>query len=187
VIGAYIAWFGWTQQARTKQMHAAPYHPPLTLIALGLTAILSLVLCAYLLRAFGHGCQIDTRLVPNPWLTAIAAFLLAGPWWELITLVFVSRPQLPHWIPLAAGVAWAILAFALIHYWSDSTRWSDKHRWSLSFGPVLATIIVGYLSFAGWSTFDLIGRAILNVLAVAGFILLARKIWRRQTQPPSPQ
>lgn len=187
VIGAYIAWFGWTQQARPNKLHAAPYHPPAILIASGLAAIILLVLCAYRLRAFGHGCQIETRPALSPWLVGIAAFVLAGAWWELIALVFVPRPQLPHWIPLAAGVVWATLTFALIHYWSASVLWSDTRRWSLSFGAILATIFVGYLSFAGWSTIDLAGKATLNLLAVVGFILLARRVWRRQGQSASMQ
>src|SRR5215472_1997237 len=37
LMGSRIAWYGWTQQARPR-LHAAPYHPQLAMIALGLLA-----------------------------------------------------------------------------------------------------------------------------------------------------
>ncbi|MGA9667707.1 MAG: hypothetical protein WBQ94_00780 [Terracidiphilus sp.] len=188
VVGAYMAWFGWTQQARPK-LHVPPYHPPLTLIASGLAAIALLVCVAYLLRSFGHACQVRSscktasRLEAQPWLVGIGSFVLGGAWFGLITLVFVPNPGVPLWLPLACGVVWARMTFAVIRYWSASGQWSDKHRWALSFGATLASMSVGYLNTAGYSTMDLIGKAILNVLATAGFIILARKLWRRSSVP----
>src|SRR5277367_6158965 len=38
LIGCRIAWYGWTQQARPR-LHAAPYHPPILVIVLGLASI----------------------------------------------------------------------------------------------------------------------------------------------------
>jgi hypothetical protein len=184
VVGAYIAWFGWTQQARPNKLHVPPYHPPLVTIFLGLAAIVLLVIAAYRLRGFSQASQVEGRPAANPWVVGVAAFVLSGAWFELITLVFVPRPQLPHWLPLVAGVAWALLAFALIRHWTNSSKWSDTHRWSLSFGGTLATMAVGYLSFAGWSRIDLIGKAVLNILATAGFLVLARKLWRRPSATP---
>jgi hypothetical protein len=181
VVGARIAWYGWTQQARPR-LHAPAYHPPIALLLLGLTTIALLVVMAYRMRAFGHGCGIETRRAAGPWLVGIVTFVLGGAWFELITLIFVPRPQLPHWLPLVAGVVWALLAFALVGYWSAAGNWSDTRRWSLSFGATLATMSVGYLDIAGYSRVDFTGKAILNVLAVAGFLLLARRIWRRQSE-----
>src|SRR5215472_17210170 len=52
LIGSRIAWYGWTQQARPR-LHAPPYHPPSGLIVLGLVAIVTLVLVAYVVRGLG--------------------------------------------------------------------------------------------------------------------------------------
>ncbi|MGA3046449.1 MAG: hypothetical protein ABSD67_07475 [Terracidiphilus sp.] len=183
VVGAYIAWFGWTQQARPNKLHAPPYHPPLILSALGLAAIALLALVAYLLRNFCHACQIKSRAAGPWWLIGIGTFVFGGAWFELITLVFVPHPGMPLWLSLAAGVVWAWLAFALIRCWSASGQWSDKHRWALSSGATFASMWLGYLSTTGWSTVDLTGKVILNALATMGFIILGRKIWRRSSAP----
>ena len=50
LVGCRIAWYGWTQQARPR-LNASPYHPPIVLILIGLTAIAALVLMAWLLRS----------------------------------------------------------------------------------------------------------------------------------------
>ena len=65
LIGSRIAWYGWTQQARPR-LHAAPYHPPATLILIGLAAIAALIALAWLLRGYGHSGQIDSRQPANP-------------------------------------------------------------------------------------------------------------------------
>jgi hypothetical protein len=187
VVGSYLAWFGWTQQARTKKLHAAPYHPPLVLLACGLAAIALLVLAAYSLRGYGHSARIASRRAPHPWVAGVAAFLFCSAWWSLITLEFSPQPRIPHWLPLAAGVTWAVLAFAIFNHWSAAGNWGDKHRLMVTLCTVAGTILVAYLNVAGYTRLDLIGKCVFDAIAIAGFALLARKVWLRESlsEPPT--
>jgi hypothetical protein len=173
LLGSRIAWYGWTQQARPR-LHAAPYSPPILAIALAFAAIALLIIAAYLLRAGGHSGQVDTRRPASLWLIGIVTFILGTGWWYLMTLIFGPPPAHPAWIPLTAGIAWALVAFALIRYWSAAKGWSDIHRCALSFGATLSCMCPSYISTAGWLPIDLIGKIVLNLLALGCLILLAR-------------
>ena len=53
VLGAFIAWYGWTQRARIKIFHMPPYDPPPLYLLTGLGVILLLILGAYMLPSRG--------------------------------------------------------------------------------------------------------------------------------------
>jgi hypothetical protein len=178
LVGSRIAWYGWTQQALPR-MHVAPYHPPVLTIILGFVAIALLILAAYRFRAIGHSGLVDARRPANPWLIGTVAFVMGIAWWALMGLIFAPHAILAAWIPLAAGVVWALLAFALVRYWSAASGWNDTHRCALSIGAVLSCMCPSYFSTAGWLPIDLIGKIVLNVLALVGLLLLARAVWRR--------
>jgi hypothetical protein len=178
LIGARIAWYGWTQQARPR-LHAAPYHPPVGLILIGLGSIASLIGIAWLMKGFGHACEGESRQAANPWLVGFTAFIFAAAWFELIALVFVPYPGLAAWIPLSAGPVWALLAFGLLLYWSAASTWCDMHRFALSFGAVLGCMVMSDISSAGWTRVDLIGKFVFQVAAVIGFLMLGPRVRER--------
>ena len=179
LVGSRVAWYGWTQQARPR-LHAAPYHPPIILIFVGFTAIAAFICLAWLLRGFGQSGQIDSRQPASPWLIGVKAFIFGAAWFELIGLIFVPHPGVAVWIPLVAGPIWALLAFAIVRYWSAARGWRDIHRFALSFGAVLGCMAIGDASSAGWTRVDLIGKFVFQLLAVVGFLMLARKVWQRE-------
>jgi len=179
LVGCRIAWYGWTQQARPK-LHAAPYHPPTLVIVLGLASIALLIASAWLFRDYGHSGQVASRQPASPWFTGLKSFVLSAPWFWLIGLLFVPHHGLAAWIPISAGIVWSLLSFALVLYWSAACGWRDIHRWALSFGAVLGSMALGDASAAGWTHLDLIGKFAFQLLAVVGFVLLARKVWRRE-------
>jgi hypothetical protein len=185
LIGSRIAWYGWTQQARPR-LHAAPYHPPAVLILIGMATIAALICMAWLLRNYGHSSRFNSRQPANPWLIGIKAFVFGAAWFGLITLVFVPHPGVAVWIPMTAGPIWALLSFALVRYWSAAHGWSDIHRFALSFGAVLGCMAISDVSAAGWTRVDLIAKFIFQFLAFAGFLLLARKVWRREAPGHMP-
>lgn len=178
IVGSRIAWYGWTQQARPR-LHAAPYHPPAVLVLLGLTAIMVLIFLAWLLRAFGHAGQSETRLAASPWLIGIKTFVFGASWFLLIDLIFVPN-HVALWIPLTAGPIWALLSFILVRYWSAAHNWRDIHRWVLSFGAVLGCMAITDVSSAGWTRIDLIGKYVFQLIALVAFLLLAQKVRRRE-------
>jgi hypothetical protein len=179
LIGSRIAWYGWTQQARPR-LHAAPYHPPAALILIGLAAIVAFIVIAWLLRGYGHSSQIDSHQPANPWLIGFTALIFGAAWFELIGLIFVPHPGVAVWIPLVAGPIWALLALAIVRYWSAAQGWRDIHRFALSCGAVLGCMGIGDASSTGWTRIDLIGKFVFQFCAVAGLFLLARKVWQRE-------
>ncbi len=180
LVGCRIAWYGWTQQARPR-LHAAPYHPPAMLMLIGLAAIGVLIGMAWVLRGFGHCGQSDSRQPAKPWLIGLVVCFLGAAWFELIGLIFAPHQAFAVWISLTTGLTWAILSFALVRYWSGAEGWRDIHRFALSFGAVFGCMAISDVSAAGWTRMDLIAKFIFQFLAVAGFLLLARRVWRRAT------
>jgi hypothetical protein len=182
--GSRIAWYGWTQQARPR-MHAAPYHPPLPMIALGLLAIGGLIGLAYLVRGFGRPSTEDRRRAIPVWLGALAAFVMGSAWFPLVGQNFDPRPVQPFWIAIAIGAAWAALAFTLFTWWSSRPAWSEVHRFAAAFGATLACMVAPYVTIASWPRIDVIGEVLFDALALAGFLLLASRVLqgRKQQRP----
>jgi hypothetical protein len=169
-------------------MHVPPYHPPLVAIASGIAAILLLGIVAYALRAVGRETAMNSLRPPHTpgatrtiaqaiaFTAGIAAFALGCAWFKLIAMVFTPVHS-PAWVPMIAGFAGALSTYALFRALSSSA-WGDAQRWAASFGATMACMSVGYLSTAGWTRFDLIGKAILNVLALVGPLWLGVKVRR---------
>jgi hypothetical protein len=174
--GSRIAWYGWTQQARPR-MHAAPYHPSLPMTALGILAIGGLIGLAYLVRGFGRPSTEDRRRPIPVWVGALAAFVMGAAWFNLIGQNFNPKPVQPFWIAIAIGAAWAALAFTLFTWWSSRPAWSEVHRFAAAFGATLACRVTPYLTIASWSRIDVVGKVLFDALALAGFLLLASKVF----------
>jgi hypothetical protein len=185
LLGSRIAWYGWTQQARPR-LHAAPYHPPAEMIALGFLAIALLVVLAYLIRGVGQPSPDDRRKTVPAWLAGLTAFVMGAAWFELIGQSFVARPVQPFWIALFAGVAWAGLTFTLFVWWSSRPAWKEAHRFAAAFGATLACMAMPYLGVASWPTIDLAGKSFFDILALAGFFVLARKVFARMRTESNP-
>ena len=85
-------------------------------------------------------------------------------------------------IPITAGVLWALLALFLVRRWSTGTEWPDMHRWALVFSAILVCMLGGFAGSSVWPRIDLVGKAILNVIAVVCLLTLARRL--RNSQSP---
>ncbi len=181
LFGSYIAWFAWTQRARPMTFHVPPYHPSPVLIGIGVLAIVVLAIAAYAFR--GVDPKSSDRKAPPAWIVGPAVLVMGFPWYALMALIFA--PTVKHnfsfWLPMAVGVVWAFLVFLVVRYWSSSPGWNDMHRWSAVFAATLVCMIAGFSGSSSWSRMDFIGKIVLNLIAVAGFVMLARKIRRRET------
>ncbi len=185
LIGSFIAWFTWTQQARTVVFHAEKYQPPPALIIAGLLAIGLLKLAAWAARRVGSNETPTTRPAVRPWMVGAGTFTLGLPWWVLLALVFIPNMPIAAAVPMAVGVLWAALAYFLVRRWSSRPGWSDMHRWALVFSAVLVCMVGGFAGSSTWPRIDLYGKAILNVIAVACLLALAKRLQRVQNRPPA--
>jgi hypothetical protein len=181
VLGAYIAWFLWIKQARPKAFHVPDYHPPVATFVVGVAAIVAFILVAYRLRTLRS--EPASRRAPGIWRVALTTVGLVLPWYVLLVLIFIPKP-VPAWPALIAGLAWAGLAIFVIRRWSSSSGWQDMHRWALSFGALFSSMTAGFLGSSLWPRMDVIGKVILNIIAVVGMIALARSIRQRPTHDP---
>lgn len=185
-VGSFVAWFLWIKIARAKVLHVPPYNPPLLTLVAGVLMIAALSLAAYTLRNTDTPTrpQSSTSAV-SPWIVGIVTLVFGFPWYALMGLVFVPGRHVPFWIPALAATLWASMAYLLARWLSRSPGWSDIHRWSAVFCASLVCMLAGFLGSSTWSRTDLVGKIILNVVSVAGFIWLALKITRRTNQPNS--
>jgi hypothetical protein len=184
--GSFIAWYSWTQQALPKKLHVPPYHPPVQTIALGVAAIVLLIASAYRLRGYALPGGNSVRVPVHPVLAGVIAFIMGGAWFALLTLIFVQNTGVPVWMPLVGGVIWSVIASVILLHWSVASRWGSVHRWAAIFGATLASMVVPYLTLAGWSRIDLVGVIVFDALALTGFILLGRVIGRRSATNLEP-
>ena len=176
-IGSRIAWYGWTQQARPR-LHAASYHTPLAMIVLGLLAIGGLIVLAYFVRDFGRQSSADQRRDVPVWLGGALSFVMGSAWFNLIGQQFIPRPVQPFWIAIAAGTGGAVLAVIVFVWLSSRSSWSDRHSFATVFGATLACMATPYLTVASWPRIDVVGKMIFDVLALTGFALLGRRVFR---------
>jgi hypothetical protein len=177
--GSFLAWFLWTHIARPKTFHVPMYHPPAAQLILGVLMIVALVLAAYALRGTGGQKKKERWTLPT-WLAGVVALLFAVPWFGLMSFVFGARTAWPFWVPIVMGCLWAVVAWALIGYWAAARGWNDMRRWALVFGATVGSMACGFGGSGTWSKLDFMGKIVLNLIAVAGFVLLAMRL-RRDT------
>lgn len=137
-----------------------------------------LVAIAYALRKSSTVQFHRTGKALSPWLVLPATLLLGFPWYILLVLVFVPRP-VALWIPILASVAWGVMTIAVVRRWASAPGWGEMQQWAISLGVLLVIMIAGFLGSNYWPKMDIVFKAVINGLAVAGMIVLARRIQRR--------
>jgi hypothetical protein len=179
-LGAFLAWFLWVRIARIQVFHVPDYKPPIMTLVSGLIAIAVLVLISYGLRGPREVSETVSRQALSPWVVLPTTLLLGFPWYLLTVLVFVPLPHPPAvWIPVAASMAWATITIVLLRRWAKAANWGEMHEWALSFGVLLVCMTAGFLGSSLWLKMDIVFKALLNLLTVAGMIELARRIRQR--------
>lgn len=180
LLGVFVAWYGWTQRARVKIFHMAPYSPPRAYLSMGAAAVLFLIVGAY---AWPTSEAPKSIASPAPWLVASTTCALGFPWaaFSLLGWGVGSLPTIPFRLVLAVGLVWAGLAFFLMQRWTSGADWGDAHRFAIVFGGVLACMLGGFAVFSagGALRVDWIGKAILNAAAVGWLISVKRALQRR--------
>lgn len=185
VFGAFVAWYGWTQRARVKIFHMAPYNPPPLYILIGVAAILVLMAGAYALPSPQRAeSGMATRLAPSRWVVAVVSCALGTPWAAsgLLGWGVGHLPAVPFGVILAVGLAWASLTLFLIERWASSSNWTDTHRFAVVFGGVLACMLGGFAVFTmgGALRIDWIGKTVINAVAIPWLISIGWAVQRRE-------
>ena len=180
VIGARMAWYGWTQRARVMIFHMPPYSPPTLYIAGAIGAIGLLIFAAYVVPHSPRRSGLNRHTAPAPWMVGLIVTVLGTPWAAYVLLGFGSLPAVPFPFALVGGLAWCVLTLVLVRRWTSSSGWGDAHRFVLVFGGILGCMLGGFVVFkeGGALRIDWIGKTVLNAAAVAWLISVGRAIER---------
>jgi hypothetical protein len=181
-VTGHIAWYSWTQVARTKVFHMPPYQPPYQMILAAITAIALLALVGLRLPAASEPKPPKkSGPPPAPWLVGLAAFVFGAPWSAFVVVGYGDLRMVPFEIPLAIGIVWACAAFILIKRWSANPGWGDRHRMALVFGGIMACMIGGFFVFrvGGALPIDWAGKIATNIIALFLLIKMNRQIQDR--------
>lgn len=176
---SFPAWYMWTQIARPQVFKVPVYHPPVATLSIGLILIALLILIATgPLRSRFEAPR--KPLAPlAPWALALCGFIAAAIWYGLVLLSFGIEPRFPPAAAVTAGVAVAVAVIYLLPRFSAHPAWNDAHRMALVFGTIVGAMSVSFAGFI-YATLplDLYGKILLDVLALAGLIALARRLRR---------
>jgi hypothetical protein len=186
VFGSFIAWYAWTQRARPIVFHAPKYQPPVATFLLGLIAIVLLALAAHAVSKSTPAHRAAPHAAPPAWIVGLAVLVFGFPWYFLMTPIFspTFNHSFPFWIFVLAGCGWTALVFLIIRHWASASGWGDMQRWALVSGATLVCMVSGFSGSSSWPRGDVLSKAVLNVIAVAGFLVLAWRIQRRRVTTP---
>lgn len=181
LVGSYIAWYSWVKIARPVVFHMPAYTPPAVTLLSGLAGIVVLGLLAHAKIPERWISRHGGGATPPVWSVVLATLLLSLPWYILLVLVFdpAQRPAISFWVPMVVGVAWSLTALMIVARWSSSPKWGRRHQWALTFGATLACMGGGFLGSNTWLRLDIIGKCVLNGLAILVFLGLFRLIQDR--------
>ena len=175
VLGAFMAWYGWTQRARVQVFHLPPYSPPVPYLAGALAAILLLILAA---RALPATAPAATHRSPSAATVAVLTTVLGSAWAAFVLLGFGSAPEIPFTFALAGGIALCAFTVFLMRRWTSSSHWGDLQRFAVVFGGILGCMLGGFVMFrvGGALRIDWIGKAVLNAAALIWLIAVGRRV-----------
>lgn len=177
LIGCGFAWFTWTQIARVKVFHQAPYTPPLTLVLIAAVAIAGLVFASTRLKPSEPAAT--QVAIPSAAIVGGLGALWAAAWFCLVVLAFGIAPRVP---PLAVVVVALLIVAALllvVPRWASSERWGPRYDFAVIAGSLCGSMAVSFFAFQGAATADLWFKIIADCGAVAALVWLGRRVLRR--------
>lgn len=170
-------WWLWSHGGLPKYGHSA-YQIPAQNVALALLVIGVLVSGTLRLRLPVRSPRQVKRRAWSPWLLGPIAFIFGLLWWVLVVCAYLPAASVPNatpLIPIGIGLAWAALALLVVRYLAAASGWQDRHRLAFMFGAILASMLGGILVILAASPLDMLGKLVLNLIAI---ILLSLEAWR---------
>ena len=184
LLGSFVAWYSWTQVARTQVFHMPEYRPPARVCpprdrgdrAPGGGRLRPVDVAA-------GGRTRSGPVGPGSLAGGAGAFLFGLPWSVLVLLAYGAVPAVPFGIDPDRRRRLGRAVLFLFTRWTSSPTWDDRHRFAVVCGGVVACMAGGFVIFAvgGAMPVDWIGKAVLNVIAVLWLARLGRSL-RREPQ-----
>jgi hypothetical protein len=178
-LGSLVAWYSWTQVARTSVFHLPAYQPPLVHVLLALGAIALLAIAAFSPAGLPRTSRAESaRGAPPAWAMGLLAFASGFPWCILLLMAYGLAPGVSPLIPTIGGIAWAGVVLICVRRWAVRTNWHDLQRFAVVTGGTVACIAAGCVLFAvgGALTIDWVGKLVLNGLAVLALFGLGMNV-----------
>ncbi|HTL66854.1 MAG TPA: hypothetical protein VL200_04260 [Lacunisphaera sp.] len=173
--GSFLAWFSWTQIARTKVFHQPAFNPPLLAVAAASVAIIGLVFTAVGPYRAWVARASSPLPPPAPRTLGVAGGLWAVPLYGLVLLGFGLAPAFPPALAVAGGGALVAAALFTVPRWSAHPAWDQRHGFGIVFGTLLGAMLVSFVGFIGAARMDLYFKIIADVAAVGFFLVLGRR------------
>ncbi len=183
LVGAFFAWFSWTQIARPKVFHVPVYSPPPAALALAGLAIGGL---AYIsLGGPRHRlARASAPLAPPPaWVAGLLGSLWAVLWYGLVLLGFGVAPTFPPAIAVAGGLLLAAAPLLLLPRWTAHPGWQPHCTCAVLCGTMLGAMLVSFLGFVGALRMDLYFKIAIDLAAAGGMIALGRRVRSTAASP----
>ena len=190
-LGSFLAWFSWTQIARTKVFHLPAYNPPFMAVAVAVGVITALVFCA--LGPFRRSLAQPAAPLRPPafWLIGTAACLWAALWYALVLLAFGIAPQFPPAVAVGGGILLSLAVLLLLPRWAAHPDWGDTHQFAALFGAMLGSMLASFVGFIGSLRMDLYFKIGADAVAFVLLIALGVRLRRQPMdgavgKPPAP-
>jgi hypothetical protein len=167
VLGAFLAWFSWTQIARVQVFHLPAYDPPPVAVLAALAAIALLILAALgPARRLGAGAAMRP---PSPWLLGFGGAIWAVLVYGLCLLAFGIEPGFPPAAAIGGGVALSAFVIALLPRFAAHPGWRLVDGYGLLFGTMIGAMAISFIGFIGAAPADFWFKVIADGIA---FVLL---------------
>lgn len=171
LIGGFLAWFTWTQIARTKVFHQPAFTPPVQAVATAAAAIGLLVLLAFAVFREKGGPARQGKS-PGAW----AAGVLAGLWsvgvYALAVLAFGEWPDFSPAAAVAGALLLAAAGLLVIPVFARDPRWRPDIAYATVTGLMIGSMAVSFVGFLGALNADFWFKAATNAVALVLLVVL---------------